>query len=64
MSDNLLELFKISYEKKYQLNVNLIDEKYNKIDFDRENKKIDIIIGDPESKNLPSFIEETINKLK
>lgn len=64
MNDSLLELFQIGGKKNYEFHFKIVEEKKNTLDFDYENKIINVSIGDPENKDLPNQIEELIEKLK
>jgi hypothetical protein len=64
MNNKLLELFTLSGKKKYEFHYKIVDKKENTISVDNTNKIITAIIGDSESKDLPSIIDVIIKQLE
>ena len=64
MNDSLLELLQIGGRKNYEFRLKIIEEKYNLLNLDDDNKIITVEIGDSESEDLPKIIEDLIEQLK
>ena len=64
MNDSLLELLQIGGKKNYEFRLKIIEEKYNLLNLDDDNKIITVEIGDSENEDLPKIIEDLIGQLK
>lgn len=64
MNNNLTELFELGGKKNYEFHYKIDKESDNILTIDNNNKIIDVTIGDPDSKELPSMIKDIINQLK
>lgn len=64
MNNNLLQLFEMGGKKNYEFHYKITEEKHNILSVDNDNKIINVSIGDPDSKNLPSIIDDLLKQLK
>lgn len=64
MNDTLIELLQICSSKNFEFHFKMSDEKLNIFNLDYENKIMNVTIGDLESPDLPTVIEDIISQLK
>jgi hypothetical protein len=63
MNNLLLELFQTAGKNDFEFNYRT-DEGENILTLDLENKKISLVIGDPEDKNLNTILLDAIVTIK
>ena len=63
MNNTLLELMQIGSEKNYELHLKIVEEQHNIISVNSDDKIIDIEIGLPEHKDLPTLINDAVKKV-
>jgi len=64
MNTSLLELLQLGVKLNYEFSFKINEEKSNHLSINDETKVIEVVIGDPEDKELPKLIENLKEKLK
>lgn len=64
MNSKLLELFEIGGKNDFEFNYKLKEGEENSFSLDFENKKINVLIGNPESDTISTDVDKLINELK
>ncbi len=64
MNTSLLELMQLGVKLNYEFSFKINEEKSNHLSINDETKVIEVVIGDPEDKELPKLIENLKEKLK
>ena len=64
METSLLELLQLGGQKNYEFHYKLVEEKVNSIVVDNESKTINVVIGDPENKDIKKLTSDAIKLLQ
>jgi hypothetical protein len=64
MNTSLLELFEVGGKNDFEFTYKIAEGEENVISLDLENKKINVLIGNPEDKNLDTDIRDVIMTIK